>query len=295
MALFGHGVLADAMGGPLPLGLYLIYAQAGVITITLIACLVSSRWRIGGALAAGAVWFYLGMASFAVGHVTAFTLSLVAPGIPSSTLYLIHHTGALLALSLVSFGFWRVRQAVSNGSRLDLATFAGATLPFLAVAFVVLAAAGRGLPVPGGPMVMGGGMSSMDTGLLNMGGTDAMRELSQGVTLGNVGVDGAVLCMGLLAVALGSSLRFGGVLGRAVNIALVGVTALAVAYPATTLAAAFQPQLEAYLEMGLCFTVTCGFVLMVACISAARGLALPSFPTAAASAWAGAPSRGVRW
>lgn len=289
MAHFWHGTLADTMGGPLPLGLYLMVAQAGVIALALFAGLASSRWRVGGALADGALWLYLGMACFAVGHVSAFTLSLVAPSVPSSTIYLLHHGGALLALSFISFGFLRVRHALAGGgSRLDLATFLSATLPFLAVAFLVLAAAAHALPVPGAPMMDAGGMggaASMDMGLLNMGGTDAMRELNHGVTLGHVGVDGAVFCMGLVAMSVGSSLNLGGALGRAVNIALIGVTALAVAYPATTLAAAFQPQLAAYLEMGLCFTVTCAFVLLVICISTARGLAMSVRP-AVATAWA---------
>ncbi|HEV7129030.1 MAG TPA: hypothetical protein VGN32_16480, partial [Ktedonobacterales bacterium] len=120
-----------------------------MIAIALVAGVASISWRVGGALASGAAWLYSGMACFAVGHESAFWLSLIAPGVPSWAIYLLHHGGALLALSLISIGFLRIRHALSGGTRFDFATFAGAMLPFLAVACVVLAAAARALPVPG--------------------------------------------------------------------------------------------------------------------------------------------------
>lgn len=282
--------LADTMGNgtAIPWGLWLMVAQAGIIALALLAGIGSTRWRVGGALGEGAALLYAGMACFAVGHVAAFVTSWAVPTFPSRELFLMHHGGALVALSLISASFWRVRRALGQRSGGDFTTFLLATLPFLALCFLGLAAVGHALAVPGAPAApMGDGMGGMNA---VMGGTDAMRELEAGVTLGNVGVDGAILCAGLLAVGLGSSIDLGGALGRSLRISLVGITALALVYPGTTLATAFQPALTAWLEMALCFTVSCAFVIFVASISAARVLRTTR-PVSASAAPAYAPPR----
>jgi hypothetical protein len=247
--------------------------QAGIIALALLAGIGSTRWRVGGALGEGAALLYAGMACFAIGHVAAFVISWAVPTFPSWELFLMHHGGALIALALISASFWRVRWALGQTSGNYPTTFLVATLPFIAICFLGLAAVGHMLPVPGAPSApMGGGMGGMGGMNAVMGGTDAMRELENGVTLGNVGVDGAIFCAGLLAVGLGSGIDLGGALGRSLRISLIGITALALVYPGTTLATAFQPSLTAWLEMALCFTVSCAFVIFVASISAARVL-----------------------
>lgn len=262
--------LADTMGSgtSIPSGLWQMVGQAGVIALALLAGIASTRWRVGGALGEGAALLYAGMACFAVGHVAAFVTSWEVPTFPSWELFLMNHGGAFVALTLISASVWRVRQAIGKSARTDFITFLVATLPFIAICFLGLAAVGHALPVPGAPPApMGASMGGMNA---MMGGTDAMRELENGVTLGNVGVDGAILCVGLLTVGLGPSIDLGGALGRSLRISLMGVTALALVYPGTTLATAFQPALTPWLEMALCFTVSCAFVIFVASISAAR-------------------------
>lgn len=260
----------------LPWGLWLMVIQAVVIAIVLVVSFVQVRWRFGGALARGARYFYAGMALFALGHVSAFLLSLYAPQVPAGALFALHHGGALVAVTCITIGFGRTRSLLRRGPTYGALAYLTWTLPIIAGILVVLSLLVGGLPVPGAPDAgMMGGVADMGMG---MGGTDAMRELSSGVTLAHVTLDCAVLCVGMTALALGSALQVSGAIGRALRLSLMSLAALVVIYPMTTITAAFRPELAAWLEMGLCFTVTCAFATFAGGIAALRtaGLALQS-------------------
>jgi hypothetical protein len=265
-------VLADTMTSAdtaVPWGLWLMVIQAGVVGVALVVGLSRTHWRMGGALARGARLLTAGMILFAAGHITAFLLSLFAPSLSSGVIFIVHHGAALSALVCIAVGFGQARDQLAPNARGGLIAYATWTLPVIALVFVLMAVLGLGLPVPGAPQegMLGG---PTDMGSMGMGNLDAMRELSNGVSLAHVALDAAVACMGLLALALGSSLHVGGMIGRALRRSLVSITALVVVYPITTLLAAFQPGSAAWLEMGLCFTVTSAFAVFVGSISAIK-------------------------
>ncbi len=265
-------VLADSMASgdaAVPWGLWLMVLQASVMGVALVVGLSRSNWRMGGALARGAHFLTAGLILFAVGHITAFLLSLFVPSLASGVIFVIHHGAALAGLVYIAIGFGLARDQLAPNARGGVIAYTVWTLPLIALVFVLMALLGLGLPVPGAPeSAMMGGVTDM--GSMGMGNVDAMRELSNGVSLANVALDAAVACMGLLALLLGSSLHVGGIIGRALRRSIVSITALVIVYPITTILAAFQPANAAWLEMGLCFTVTCAFAVFVGSISAIK-------------------------
>ena len=107
-----YRLLADTMASgdeAVPWGLWLMVLQAGVMGVALAVGLSRSHWRMGGALARGARLLTGGMILFAVGHITAFLLSLFVPGLAPGVIFVIHHGAALAALVCIAIGFGFLR------------------------------------------------------------------------------------------------------------------------------------------------------------------------------------------